>query len=59
MIELISSDPCKLIKMANEILFPPDEKILPIIPNMSNLFFIINALIFSYFFGYYCELTKL
>ena len=32
----ISSDPRKLFKIANKILSPPDEKILPILPNTSN-----------------------
>ena len=36
-IALISSDPIKLFKMENKILFPPDEKILPILPNTSNV----------------------
>ena len=35
-IALISSDPCKLFKMANNILSSLDEKILPILPNTSN-----------------------
>ena len=35
-IALISSNPCKLFKIANKILSPPDEKILPILPNTSN-----------------------
>ena len=32
---MISSDPRKLFKMANKILSPPDEKILPILSNTS------------------------
>ena len=35
-IALISSNPRKLFKIANKILSPPDEKILPILPNTSN-----------------------
>ena len=36
-IALITSDPHKLFKMANKIISPADEKILPISPNTSNL----------------------
>ena len=35
-IALISSNPRKLFKIANKILSPPDEKILPILPSTSN-----------------------
>ena len=34
---MISSNPRKLFKIANKILSHPDEKILPILPNLSNL----------------------
>ena len=33
---MISSDPQQLFKMKNKILSPPDEKILPILPNTSH-----------------------
>ena len=33
---MISSNHCKLFKIANKILSPPDEKIIPILPNTSN-----------------------
>ena len=34
---MISSDPRTLFKIANKIISPPDEKILPILPNTSNV----------------------